>query len=106
MPAYFAELKCESVCRHHFRALKCESKILPKNFDFPIDIFINIYYNNYSKEKELTTMKFLFIMCSLMVIAGAVSRFGKAVESKRPNYKQMIQYAVELLAVAVVFANF
>lgn len=51
-------------------------------------------------------MKFLFIMCSLLVIAGAVSRFGKAVESKRPNYKQMIQYAVELLAVAVVFANF
>lgn len=51
-------------------------------------------------------MKFLFIVCSLMVIAGAVSRFGKAMDSKRPNYKQMIQYAVELLAVAVVFANF
>ena len=51
-------------------------------------------------------MKFLFIMCSLMVIAGAVFRFGKAMESKRPNYKQMVQYAGELLAVAVVFANF
>lgn len=51
-------------------------------------------------------MKFLFIMCSLLVIAGAISRFGKTIDSQRPDYKQMIQYAVELLAVAVVFANF
>lgn len=51
-------------------------------------------------------MKFLFIVSALFMISLVVCRFGKELDSNNPDYRKLFARAVELVAVAVIFANF
>lgn len=51
-------------------------------------------------------MKFLFIVSALFLISLVVCRFGKELDSSNPDYRKLFARAIELVGVAVIFANF
>ena len=50
-------------------------------------------------------MKFLSIISALFLISLGVCRFGKELNSNNPDYRELFTRAIELVAVAVIFAN-
>lgn len=50
-------------------------------------------------------MKFLFIISALFLIFLVVCRFGKELNSNNPDYRELFTRAIELVAVAAIFAN-